>query len=516
MIEHERRTLAPNAACPIEMSDGKACGLSSYAAGHGADPRPVCLMHSRDAHKDSGEFAREVRAIIDGSPAQHSNGALDFTGFVFPEASLAGAVFAQHANFTRATFVGDAHFTGATFAQGAAFHHASFSGQADFNKVTFGAAALFAGATFKYGADFHHGVFSGESDFAAAHFTRAASFSAAQFLSSANFRAATFSAEAHFSGAEFHRDADFAWATFAASVDFVHTVFAGGVDFNSTQFAGIANFRDTDFRDPALVLFRRVNEHADHGMSARFFGCRGLEYIHFQDVHWSRPSGRLLLRDEVDLADEKWADQKETQEVVADVYRRLLNNFEKNRQYTLAEECFYGEMERRRLNLYHFPLGHAKGVREFYSRHKWAHRLGESLSATNFYRLLSNYGSSYTRALGALAVLLLIFALLLPVFGLRMSARSGLQFECPGAVAGSPRASTISWSCALGSPQPARQLWRIFGAGVLASLETASFQKDHMVESATPGTRVVEIFETVVVAAQAALILLAVSRRFRR
>jgi hypothetical protein len=129
------------------------------------------------------------------------------------------------------------------------------------------------------------------------------------------------------------------------------------------------------------------------------------------------------------------------------------------------------------LNPRDFLFARWKGVRTFYEKHRWASWLGQHASITNLYRIVSDYGSSYRRALGVLAGLLIAFALLLPAFGLRMSPDSKVQAVCPCAVPGTPKASVVSWRCAAHHPQRLRQLWGTLKAGSLASLEIATDQK---------------------------------------
>ena len=170
----------------------------------------------------------------------------------------------------------------------------------------------------------------------------------------------------------------------------------------------------------------------------------------------------------------------------------------------------------RRLNPRNFLLGRVEKVRAFYEKHGWARWLGKHVSITNFYRLLSDYGSSYRRGLAVLAGLLMAFALLLPGLGLRMSPDSKVQAACPGAVPGTPEASVISWRCAAHHPQPLRQLWGALKAGSLASLEIATYQRAPAMAPANGSARVAAAFETVMIPGQLAIFLLALRRRFRR
>jgi len=456
--------------CQVYMSDLEGCGRPVHHAPSGIDKEPVCLMHSRDPNKDDAEFEEEIRAILRRKSKYHRpQDTYDFLGFVFP----------QEVNFSPAPFTKSANFTRATFTQKANFSQATFTRNADFSWATFSQHANFYGAGFTQNADFRR-----------TKFTQNASFSWVTFTQDADFWAATFTQDANFSGATFNRDAYFVVAA----------------------FLGVADFSDAGFKEPARVLFHRVNEPKEkgkeqgeeNGMRARFTGCL-LEGARFEDVNWHRSRNRLILQDELDLGTQRDL----THELVADVYRRMVKNFETNRQYALAEDCFIGEMEMRRLNPRNFPFARYAG--SFYKEHRWASWLGKQCSFTNFYRVLSDYGSSYRRALFALLGLLFLFALLLPTFGLRMSPGSPAQ-----AAPGTPEPAEISWRSAWANPPRISQSWGTLRAGLLASIEIATFQKSPARVPANGSARLVAAVETVVIPGQLAIFLLALRRRFRR
>ena len=144
------------------------------------------------------------------------------------------------------------------------------------------------------------------------------------------------------------------------------------------------------------------------------------------------------------------------------------------------------------------PEHFAWPFRKLYKRYPWARSLGEQISVVNFYRLLSNYGSSYTRALEVLAMLVFLFGVL---FALPWA---GLEAAASGTVASSVELNI--WI----------QVSENFLTGMLYSLEVASFQRYRLHIPTSYFGRVVSALETVVIPAQLALLLLALRRRFRR
>jgi uncharacterized protein YjbI with pentapeptide repeats len=446
---------------------------------------------------------------------------LDFQGFVFfkpmfanwrismgdgIEINFAHATFARHADFSNSRFDCEVNFSGARFERGSQFEYARFAHPVRFWGVSF------CGGTY----------------FSWASFAKCADFSRAAFQSETRFAKTIFSNDAVFSGVSFDRSTFFA-ATFANIADFRGATFEDSAEFYRVVFSSIADFRNAAFRKPTEVIFHRVNnvdQNDSPGMRARLVGCL-LENIRFEDVNWNRKNGRMYLEDEADLYSSTGRDGKRpskvnqeagllTHELVADAYRRLVNNFEKSRQYVLAEECFLGEMEMRRRNPRHFFLARFDWGRNFYVNYGWARKLGENVSLPSFYRSLSNYGSSYVRAFSVLVAFLLLFAILLPVFGLRMPADSKTQASCPTAILGSSEATAISWQCAVAHPHWARELAHTFDAGFWDAFEVAFFQKNRTIEPATIGARRVEILESIALPGQFALLLLAIRRRFRR
>jgi hypothetical protein len=478
------------------------------------DPDYVCLMHSHDPNKGcslSEAFDQELRSICDGSSIHNrTQNKWDFQSFVFfnpnfanwlcgakKEINFSEATFAKRADFSGSSFDRDVNFRGARFQQGATFERTRFEQRVRFGSVFFAGDAYFGWASFA------------DADFSQAFFQREAGFGKARFSGNAKFWYVTFNGLTLFSSAAFSREADFRGA-----------IFAQEALFHRTEFSGIANFRWVHFKNSEHAVFHRINDGAP-GLVVRLAGSL-LENVRFEDVNWNRKDRRICLQDEADLGsapDVTDVDNSAsvlTFELVADVYRRLVNNFEKSRQYEWAEECFLGEMEMRRRNPRHFVLARFAPVRRLYASFGWARWLGEQISLTNLYCGLSKYGSSYTRALGVLIGFIILFAVLLPAFGLRMPADSRNQALCPMAVPNSPEAAVISWGCALRHPQRVRQFVHTFNAGLWDAMEVAVFQKNRTVEPATASGRRLENSEMIVIPGQFGLLLLAIRRRFRR
>ena len=342
----------------------------------------------------------------------------------------------------------------------------------------------------------------GEHDFVGFVFTQYANFMGAQFTQVADFSEAQFTQDADFRHAEFTQDADFSEAQFTQAANFSGAQFTQALYFIRTQFGGLVNFSHARFEKPDKVLFNQVNRSSG-GLKLQLTGCL-LDGVRFEDVRWHRQNGRLILQDELDLHHRS----NVTHELVADCYRRLVNNFERSRQFQLAEECIVGEMEMRRRNPRNFLLGGWSRLERFYRKHARARWLGQNFSVLNLYRVFSKYGNSYLRAFCWIVVLaLLIFPTL---FGLAGLQRKDLL------ATNSTSTPLISWHNAWSAETRPYELWQTYKTMVLATLETATLQRNPYALPATGAGRATQIVTVLTMPGLLALFLFALRRRFRR
>src|ERR1035437_5478382 len=144
------------ASCPITMGrfGELKCGRKLHFAPDGVDEFRVCLMHSKDPNKQSGqhfgEFWREFERILEDA----GEGEAHFEYFVFPQFYFGTRIFKAICHFNLAGFTQNAIFSKATFMQSAIFSKAIFMQNAYFDSATFAQNADFSSATFAQGADF--------------------------------------------------------------------------------------------------------------------------------------------------------------------------------------------------------------------------------------------------------------------------------------------------------------------------------------------------------------------------
>lgn len=450
--------------CPVEMSDRKSCGRALYYDTSGQDKRPVCLMHSHDTNKPKDEFQQEIDAILEGNSEHHRpDDKYDFRSFVFLKLSHFSATLDKDAIFREATFTESASFTAVTFTRDADFGWATFTKRADFSWATFA----------KY------------ADFSRTTFTQTGYFFRATFAQNANFSHATFTQKVDFRDTTFTQKADFHWVTFKQDADFRAATLEQEALFRSTWFLQLAKFRYAKFLEPKKVSFRQVNQTRRYnrgteqeqsmpckpGLRVYFSDCN-VEEVVFEDVNWQTHGDRMVLQDEFGIPKEI-----DNHELVAIAYRRLTNNFQKARQYDLAEDCFVGAMEMKRLD----------------PKQPWGARF-----VTTLYKFASEYGSNYIRALAVLFGLVGFFGLLyaIPFFGLMPVKTSAAleRLDLQGVWYGLQR----------------------IGDGVLYAFEVATFQRQPTFEVTNVWGKIVRMLETVLIPGQIALLFLALRRRFRR
>jgi uncharacterized protein YjbI with pentapeptide repeats len=449
-------------------------------------------MHSTDTEKSDEEFNEELLAILTGTSIHHRpKERYDFSKFVFPDWTIHMSGFRKPADFSGAQFEGDAEFIG--------FH---FSGDVTFFNVQFNSEVRFMRA-----------VFDGEANFLQVRFRSQVRFVYAIFRGPTSYELASFASNAYFTGTQFESGVTFSGAKFKGGVDFSRLILGpkSGLSFGSRpqvekskvyvgSGSALADFSFASFQEPSQVVFFQVNRGTPQGIRLRTKGC-AFDDVKFQDVNWARPKSRLTLQDELDMKREPTSSES-THELVAIAYRQLINNFEKSRHYSLAEDCFCGAMEMTRCDPRNFLFSRYAWVLKLYETRRLARWFGENVSVLSAYRFLSNYGSSYRRALVVLFCILILFSILLPFAGLQK----------PVDPPDSPVTQPFYWSLSADTGDQLRTL----AAGWWTAIDTAAFQRRPVFEPVKRWGKRVELIETLAVPGQLALLLLALRRRFRR
>ena len=398
------------------------------------------------------------------------------------------ASFSKVADFRGVGFNTEAYFCDAGFDAEANFTEASFTGKADFRKTNFSGEVYFSESSFSAEADFREAGFSTKAKFRKASFEMIANFGEASFNGPADFAIASFSAKAFFSGTSFGANADFDGASFGANADFEGASFGADADFISASFKDYARFSVTNekkalgektrfdlqfakFEKHERVLFHTLNlrPHAFINVDSRKF--------EFVDVDW-----QYELNEELKSAEEN--NVSATHRLLAIALRQLADNAEANHRYHEASRFRYNAFEVRRIEKF-------RGFVPW--RLDW------------WYWLASGYGESVGRAALVFIVLLALFT-----FGYK----SKYSEFIPAISTATPSATVMTQGDQPAAPEPApkRLGWR---EAALYSFNVSLLQKPEPKPKGSWSSLLVAL-QTVLGPAQAALLALAVRRRFMR
>lgn len=243
------------------------------------DGKQFCVFHYPGLDK-SADFEKALRRKIKDKD-------FDFRGVSFPdEVDFSSIIFKKSANFFGAIFNAKADFTGTSFEAGANFSSATFRTVAHFDKTKFAERAQFDHAVFNEGALFQKAEFKVKADFKKAQFKKSeytligAYFGKAAFADEADFSETTFDFGgffgecqfklARFDKAKFNAPSVFKKANFAGDVYFNEAVFVSDTIFRDAYFKGEANFSHANFS--AEASFSYTTFEAEANFSSAVFG----------------------------------------------------------------------------------------------------------------------------------------------------------------------------------------------------------------------------------------------------
>jgi hypothetical protein len=432
---------------------------------------------------DKVHFAKfEFTAAVNFNDATFS-AEVDFTFTTFSTAaSFSCASFIKGVHFGGARFRADADFSGAIFGAEAGFYETNFSGKADFNS-----------AKFRAGANFSSAAFSGEAEFSGTDFSAKADFNDASFSEMVHFNNAIFSAGADFSDTWFRRDADFTVSSFMADADFRAAIFSAEAFFNDATFHAEAAFSDTRFDDHVRFAGSERKPVFDSGSSfgLQFARIQKPDYISFHTLtlrpHWFvNVDPRKFEFTNVDwkwcgineeIASLKEIDVSSPYHMLAIACRHLAVNAEENHRYQEASRFRYMAMDAKR-------LGRWRGAD--FRRLSW------------WYWLASGYSERVLRAFMVLMGIMLISAALYTHVGFcRWEPRIASEADL-----------TITKRDEVGAPLTLSRALH-YSAAVI------TLQRPEP-RPATTAAQTIVLLESIVGPVQAALMALAIRRKFMR
>jgi uncharacterized protein YjbI with pentapeptide repeats len=425
----------------------------------------------------------------------------DLRGFVFPEYVVAYKQFRNHMNFTDAHFTQGvsmrditwqrgADFTGARFEKGLVLtrvtaHHAEFDPEpAKARIVRFGSSNVkFVRAEFAGEVRWEDVTVQGELDCSQAEFRMstmmlrcslgASTFAGGSFHSELRVYRTCLGNPSRFSYCAFDRDVCFAFGEkgrLGEQVTFDHITSSSALHL---AFENL-NLGDTSFQDTNIeaVTFRNI-QWRPYGIFP--FGVR--HGLTDEQAVASRYSHRFDWR-----RDRYWLSRRNSDyELLAENYRQLVLNYEKKRDYVMAENFHIGEVE---------TLRKRKKV---------------PVNAYALYWLASRYGTSYVHAFATFALLLLMFGLAFMVTGFRIEG------------VGSNSGRIIRYAVARDYSRATPKQWLLdYGEACLFSSSAVAFARERAYQPIGPQSRLILYLAAIILNAQAGLIFLAIRRRFKR
>jgi tetratricopeptide (TPR) repeat protein len=404
----------------------------------------------------------------------------DFTAATFAEdADFAGTTFCGDAYFARSIFTEYADYAGASFEGMAYMFRTAFGQDVDFSQVNFSSDVAFAGAQFAEGTYFADATFSAFANFAATTFAQSRRLGPAEITGRLALQEATFDQpiriELRGGGASFERTVFRSGASvFLTDVDLAldDTDFGQPslvADFSTPPRGADSGVRSIIAARQPLDLVPSSDYSASHRRQSRVLSLRrakvaqltlagidltvcrfeeahGLDQLRLERVRFPRaPGGWQWMRSGVPhpvrwtprqvLAEEhrwraeetdasgwygpslrppEWLESTSrlTPSQIASIYRALRKGREDNKDEPGAADFYYGEMEMRRQRTDGSRIPHTPTIS---SRRT---PLGERALLWAYW-LLSGYALRAGRALAALGVVVILFAVLFDTVGFR-------------------------------------------------------------------------------------------------
>jgi hypothetical protein len=331
------------------------------------------------------------------------------------------------------------------------------------------------------------GVELTNADFWAAKFNAKADFSYAVFDEEADFLDVVFNAEVIFFDARFMKGADFEEAIFGAGADFRDIGFTRTLDFSEATFKSYVKFegsnKNRELPGQSSLDFQHARiEHPDlisfHTIPLRphwFVNVDSQKFV-FTDVKWDLDA--RTFDEETARLTKKHVSSPHR--LVAISFRQLAENAEANNHYEQASRFRYWAMDLARLDKW-------RGVA--FWKTDWLHVL---------YWAVSGYGERIWLAFLWLIAVYIVFALLYTHVG----------FTQPESKFETPNAAPVTEPDTIGQPLSLKRGW-------LYSLGVMSLQKPEP-KPLTGTAQTLVLLETILGPVQAALLALAIRRKFMR
>jgi uncharacterized protein YjbI with pentapeptide repeats len=416
--------------------------------------QPYCVLHYPAKNKLM-EFKEAISRKLEAED-------FNFEGVWFPERTSFTIPFTKKANFANAIFIDDVDFSEATFVNTVDFTSSTFHGAVQFNNVEFWDTAIFYSCRFLKNADFLDATFHQKAD-----------FRCSEFRSEANFQTT------------FKRDVDFIYGFFRGEAYFRYVTFNGSVNFRSATFNDYLRFGGKQLSQEAAFDFQNARIDKPDRVTFDSLALRPYWFVNvnarkfdFLNVDWQWKT--LTIKSEVcELGKKQVAD---AHRLLAVAFRNLAFNAEENERFGEASQFRYLAWQVWRKNEPHDYL--------------------TALIAW-LYWAASGYGERILRACIVLLAIWLFFATLYSL---------GTNYTRVGFGSETTQFSLAKWVNENGNPPPAPLPSM---KSLIYSLNTMTLQKPDP-KPITSAAKGLVLVETIVGPIQAALLVLAIRRKFMR
>lgn len=470
-------------ACEIQMR--AACeGLAFYKEYEGKN---YCVLHYPSKEKEK-DFKIALQKKLKAKD-------FNFHGVWFPSLT----------DFTEYKFTDDANFISATFAADVYFVYTIFGADANFTLATFNATAYFSHATFN-AADFSSTTFI------------AVDFISATFGAYAHFISAIFKGDADFTSATFNAETSFRSATFLKTVLFVKTIYKkeSVTFFPLARFSYVMKFQDCNFESqlpfnldeaifekPEWVIFHTI------ALQPRWFINVDPRKFNFINVRWGELNRKAI---DSELRAIQGREFSTPHRLLTIAYRQLAVNAEDNNRYGEAADFRHAAMRTRSLEIrqdFRRSLSPPESLKHSKVLRFWHHpirRLREAWQALDplhsLYGFVSGYGESVGRATLILITVWLAFAV-----GYWLGDRTWWQQKAD-------RYSVIQTTSVQTQAPPVPETLS-FRDAIIYSGGVLTLQKPEPLP-ANKRAKAMVMLETILGPLQAALLALAIRRKFMR
>jgi uncharacterized protein YjbI with pentapeptide repeats len=223
-----------------------------------------CVLHfPSEVKSNTSEFLEIVNSKIQKLQNDFTyifvpDAATFFTKTFPSEVTFNNATFSGQADFRNKTFEHRATFKNAKFLENAIFNNSLFKKGVDFDSATFHKEALFNSTKFSEQADFSKAQFKNPAQFREAKFSHHTFFSGVEFNERVDFYNATFSKTVEFNNANFFPDVNFTAARFLEQAHFFSTTISKTVQFGAATFQDNVFFNFAKIESESKLFFQQA------------------------------------------------------------------------------------------------------------------------------------------------------------------------------------------------------------------------------------------------------------------